>query len=61
LHLIYVVGTLINLIQIYIVYMGEHPKGMERTESLHTITIQSVITRSHIITQFLILVFIIRF
>jgi len=34
--------------------MGEYPKGVERTESLHTNMVQSVISRSHIITQFLI-------
>ncbi|WVY91665.1 hypothetical protein V8G54_037179 [Vigna mungo] len=33
-----------NLIQIYIVYMGEYPKGMEFTGSLHTNMVQSVIS-----------------
>ncbi|BAT81171.1 hypothetical protein VIGAN_03084100 [Vigna angularis var. angularis] len=31
--------------KIYIVYMGEYPKGMELTESLHTSMVQSVISR----------------
>ncbi|WVY89670.1 hypothetical protein V8G54_035184 [Vigna mungo] len=31
--------------KIYIVYMGEYPKGMELTESLHTNMVQSAISR----------------
>ncbi|XP_014503787.1 cucumisin-like [Vigna radiata var. radiata] len=31
--------------KIYIVYMGEYPKGMELTESLHTTMVQSAISR----------------
>ncbi|WVY91659.1 hypothetical protein V8G54_037173 [Vigna mungo] len=31
--------------KIYIVYMGEYPKGMELTESLHTSMVQSAISR----------------